>query len=102
MRPEDFNISKDKLKFHSYGENLHDAKLQTKPVGYLKDAFYRFRKNKASIIAAFIIVFLILFAIFGPMITPYKVAYHDETYKNLAPKNELFAKLVFCNGHKYL
>ena len=102
MRPEDFNISKDKLKFHSYGENLHDAKLQTKPVGYLKDAFYRFRKNKASIIAAFIIMFLILFAIFGPMITPYKVAYHDETYKNLAPKNELFAKLGFWNGYKYL
>ena len=102
MRPQDFNISKEQLKFHSTGTNLHDSKLQTKPVSYLKDAMYRFTKNKASILAAFIIMFLILFAIFAPLFTPYNVSYQDEWYKNLAPKSELFSKLGFWDGKKEL
>ena len=102
MKPQDFNISKDKLKFHSIGTELHDAKLQTKPVSYLKDALYRFTKNKASIVAAFIIVILLLFAIFAPMLTPYEVAYQDDYYRNLAPKSALFSKLGFWDGQKYL
>jgi len=100
MKPQDFNISKDKLKFHSTGTNLHDSKLQTKPVSYFKDAMYRFTKNKASILAAFIIMFLILFAIFAPLFTPYEVAYKDEYYKNLAPKSEFFSKLGFWDGQQ--
>ena len=57
MRPEDFNISKEQLTFVENNENIHDKKLDTKPVGYLKDAFNRFKRNKASIVA-FIILFI--------------------------------------------
>ena len=60
MKAKDYVISNEKFKFASNNSNLHDQKLETKPVGYLKDAFYRFRKNKASIVAAIIILFLVL------------------------------------------
>ena len=63
MKPQDFNISSEKLKFRSKDVTLHDTKLETKPVSYFKDALYRFTKNKASIVAAFIIAILIIFAI---------------------------------------
>ena len=63
MRPEDFNISKEKLVFRANDDKIHDLKLDTKPVSYFKDAFYRFSRNKASIVAACIIIFLVLFAI---------------------------------------
>ena len=43
---------------------LHDKKLETKPVGYFKDAMLRFRKNKSSVVAAYIILILVLYAIF--------------------------------------
>ena len=63
MKAKDYNISSEKFQFHSKGENIHDTKLETKPVSYFKDALYRFTKNKASIVAAFIISLLLLFAI---------------------------------------
>ena len=46
---------------------LHDKKLETKPVGYFKDAMLRFRKNKSSVVAAYIILILVLYAIFVPI-----------------------------------
>ena len=93
MKPQDYNISSEKLKFRSKEVVLHDTKLETKPVSYLKDALNRFTKNKASIVAAFIIALLLLFALFGPLFTPYKVKDSDVTYAFALPKNELFYKL---------
>ncbi len=61
---------------------LHDKKLETKPVGYFKDAMIRFCKNKGSVVAAFIILFLVLYAIFVPIFceTTYTRALTDTTY----------------------
>ena len=55
------NIPKEKFKFASGEGRLHDKKLETKPIGYFKDAWLRFKKNKASIVAACIILFIVLF-----------------------------------------
>ena len=93
MKPQDYKISSDKLQFRSQGMELHDTKLETKPISYFRDALNRFTKNKASIIAAFIIAILIVFAIIGPWFTPYQVKYSDTTYAYVLPKNELFYKL---------
>ena len=93
MKAQDYNISSEKFKFRSIGDTIHDKKLETKPVGYFKDAFYRFSRNKGSIVAAFIIGFLVLFAVIGPFLTPYKVNKGDTYYSNVLPRNELFVKL---------
>ncbi|MBO5040067.1 MAG: ABC transporter permease [Clostridia bacterium] len=92
MRAQDYQISKEKFVFHNVDERLHDKKLETKPVSYLQDAFRRFARNKASIVATFIIGFLILFAIFGPMLTPYQVKDKDPNYAYCLPRNEFFYK----------
>ncbi len=75
------------------GENLHDKKLETKPISWFRDAFNRFARNKASIFAGIVIIFLILFAILAPFFTPYTVAYEDATYSSVLPKNKLFYDL---------
>ena len=93
MKAQDYQISSEKFKFRSMDENIHDKKLETKPIGYFKDALYRFTRNKGSIVAAFIIGFLVLFSIFGPLFTPYEVAEKDPYYANVLPKNEFFANL---------
>ena len=98
MKAQDYQISSEKFVFHSHGDNLHDQKLETKPIGYFKDALHRFSKNKGSIFAFFIIVLLVLFAIIGPWFTPYSVAYNDLYYAHVLPKNELVAKLGFWDG----
>lgn len=93
MRAEDYKISTDKFVFHSTDGNLHDNKLETKPVSYFRDALNRFTKNKASIVAFVIIVILVLFAVVAPILSPYTVAYHDGYYKFVLPRNPLFYNL---------
>ena len=61
------HIPKEKFEFAPRGEKIHDKKLDTKPIGYFKDAWIRFRKNKSSVIASMIIIVLVLFAVFAPM-----------------------------------
>ena len=77
MKPEEYVIEKDKFVFADPDRKISDKELATNPVGYFKDALNRFTKNKASIVAFFIIVFLILFALFGPIFTKYTVSYND-------------------------
>ena len=60
------NIPKEKFNFASHEGRLHDKKLETKPIGYLKDAWLRFKKNKSSIVGAWIVIFIVIFAIIGP------------------------------------
>ena len=93
MKAQDYQISSEKFVFHSVGEKIHDKKLDTKPVSYLEDAFRRFARNKASIAAFVIIVILFLFAMVGPLISPYSVSYKDENFSLKVPKLELFYDL---------
>ncbi len=100
MRAQDYQISNEKFVFHNVNERLHDKKLETKPVSYLQDAMRRFARNKASIFATFIIGFLVLFAIVGPLFTPYQVKDQDANYAYALPRNELFYKwgIKFWDG----
>ncbi len=70
-------------------ENLHDQAFETKPISYLRGAFMRFAKNKASIIAAIVIGLLILYAIIVPLVSP--MAYVNETEYPTGFKDPNFA-----------
>ena len=93
MKAQDYQISKEKFVFHVTDGDLHDKKLETKPVTYFRDALNRFAKNKGSILAFGIIVVLVLFAVITPILSPYTVSYHDAYYKFLQPRNEVFYSL---------
>ena len=87
------NLPKDKFVFAQRDGKLTDKKLDTKPVGYFRDAMRRFRKNKSSVVAAIIILILFLFAIIVPLVSDYKPADRDGYYKMLRPKSKLFSWL---------
>ena len=93
MKAQDYQISAEKFKFHVTEGGLHDNKLETKPVSYFRDALNRFTKNKASIVAFVIIVALVFFAIFAPVISPYTVKYADSYYRFVLPKSNLMYNL---------
>ncbi|MBQ2711246.1 MAG: ABC transporter permease [Clostridia bacterium] len=97
------SIPASKFAFASGVDTSHDQKLDTKPVGYFKDAMRRFSRNKASVVAAYIILFLVIFALVGPYLTSatYQNAQVTDSglmrYKFLPPK--LFnAGLGFWDG----
>ncbi len=87
------NIPKEKFRPATGRDMTHDKKLETKPIGYFKDAWLRFRKNKGSVFAFGIIIFLVLFALIVPAISPYTVAYEDTYFRYNYPKNQLCVNL---------
>ena len=90
MKAQDYKISSELFQFHKTDGNIHDTKLETKPMSYFQDALHRFSRNKGSIFAAVIITILVLFAVFGPMLTPYSVIYEDLDYAYALPKIQFF------------
>ncbi len=62
------HIPQEKFEFAQLNANIHDKKLQTKSRGYLQDAFIRFKKNKSSVVAAWIILFIFLYALIVPVL----------------------------------
>jgi oligopeptide transport system permease protein len=93
MKPNEYKISSEKFNFVNNSDKIRDKELSTKPVSYIKDAFSRFKRNKASILAAIIIGVLILFAVIAPMISPYSVSYQDTYFAYALPKNQVFSDL---------
>ena len=70
------SIPKEKFAFAHHGEPISDKKLKDKPIGYFKDAWIRFRKSKASVVAAIIIIGIVLYS----LLTPLLITSHDATF----------------------
>ena len=98
MANNQYNISKEKLEFAPHGEKIFDRKLETKPIGYFKDAWIRFKKNKSSVTAAIIILILVIYAIIVPVFSPFTVETRDGYYATVLPKWDLVAPLGFWDG----
>lgn len=106
MEDKIMQIPKEKFTFVQKDAKLHDKKLDTKPVGFIKDAWNRFKKNKGSVVAACVVLFLILFAIVGPFffdqnyIASYELDKDIKLYKFLDPKISFLDGTGFWDGSK--
>lgn len=92
------NLTAEDFRFAQHADKIRDKKPETKPVGYFRDAWRRFKKNKASIVALCIIVFLILFSIFVPVFSHYDMSFSDPVYRNKIPKNNILAHIGIATG----
>ena len=80
-------IPAEKFRFVQQKEKLHDKALKTKPIGYFKDAWIRFRRNKASVAATVVLAIIILYAILVPFFSVHKLGEKaDATYKKMFPR----------------
>lgn len=79
------HIPQEKFAFAQLNAELKDKKLETKARGYMADALLRFKKNKSSVVAAYIILLLVLFAIVSPLLSPYPIKHMDKIYTNHPP-----------------
>lgn len=93
-------VDKAKLQFARSDERIFDKRLETKPIGYFKDAWIRFRRNASSVTAAVIIILLMLFAIIVPFCTEYDVNFRDPYYACVLPRSKTLSKLGFWDGSK--
>ena len=92
------NIPQEKFAFVQMDEKIHDKELDTKPIGFFQDAMIRFAKNKGSVVCACILLVLVLYAIFGPIVSNYDISEKDEYYSYVLPKLPAGIDLGFWNG----
>ncbi len=84
-------IPKEKFVFVNAGEHLLDKKFDDKPISYFRDAFNRFCKNRASVVAAIIIICIVLFAFITPLL--YTTVPDIETrYAQMGPRSKFLSE----------
>ena len=93
------NIPQEQFEFVNHGERISDKKFEDKPIGYFKDAWIRFRKNKASIVAAIIILLIVVFAFAAPLLTTnFNDTFMDVFYAKKPPRNLALMNIGIADG----
>ena len=93
------HIPQEMFEFANHGERITDKKFDDKPIGYFRDAWIRFCRNKASIIAAIIIVIIVLFAFLTPLLNfRYDATFMDTYYQKMGPRNLTLAQIGVADG----
>ncbi len=87
------SIPQEKFQFVQMDARLHDSKIETKFRSFFADAMLRFRKNKSSVFAAWILLFLVIFSILAPAISPYEITDKDKLYVNCPSYVPAIAKM---------
>ncbi|MCR5296313.1 MAG: ABC transporter permease [Clostridiales bacterium] len=91
-------LSADDFTFVHKGERITDKQFEDKPVSYMKDAWRRFCKNKASVAAAVIIICIVLYAFITPMVSPLNSRFMDSYYSKKAPRTRYISALGILDG----
>jgi oligopeptide transport system permease protein len=96
---EMIHLTADELSFANVDERITDKKFDDKPIGYLKDAWLRFRRNRSSVVAACIILAIFLFAFLTPLINfRYDSRFLDSYYAKKGPRNLALSNVGIADG----
>ena len=95
----EMQIPSELFEFVNHGERIKDKAFEDKPIGYFKDAWIRFRKNKASVVATVIIILVVLYAFLTPLLnTKYDSRFMDSYYAKKAPRIVALRGTGFMDG----
>ena len=87
IEAQDPEIKAEDFTLQQADGSIHEQKFQTKPTTFLKDSLRRFRKNKSSVVASYILGTLVLLSIFVPIFDKNDVSKAaNSAYSNLQPK----------------
>ncbi|QFF98245.1 ABC transporter permease [Psychrobacillus glaciei] len=83
-------------------DSIHSERISKPSLSFWQDAWLRIRKNKAAIVSAFILLFIIVMAFVGPMISPHDGETQTLQHANLPPKVPGLEKLGIFDGYGVL
>lgn len=99
QNPSQFpDIPAEKLRLVQKDRKLFDQKLETKPIGYFKDAWLRFKKDSSAVVAFVLIVILLLFSAIVPALSSMNVSFRDGYYRKVLPKLPFLEGSGFWDG----
>lgn len=89
--------------FEPVAESLiGDETFQTKPIGFFKDAFIRFTKNKVSVLSFWLIVIVIALSIFAPFFNRYSYIEQYINLRDMPPRIPVLEKFGIADGTRLL
>ncbi len=77
---------------------IFDQKIEGEAIGFFKDAWIRFKKDKSAIAALIIIVLIVFMAIFGPMFSPYGFREQHTEFGTLPPRVPVLENFGIFDG----
>ena len=92
------DIPAEKLRLVQKDRKLFDQKLETKSIGYFRDAWLRFKKDRSAVVAFVLIVILLLFSIIVPAVSSMNVTFRDGYYRKVTPKLPFLSGAGFWDG----
>lgn len=95
-------LTAEDFQFVQVDEKIYDQKFEGKPIGFFMDAWLRFKQNKASVIAAIIIIFIVLMAIFAPMFARYGYREMHTSFGLLPPRIPVLEDFGIFDGSKVI
>lgn len=98
------DIPPDKFRLVGIRDTDKIEEYEHKSIGYFKDAWNRFKKNKASILALVIIICILLFAMLTPIAQfSHPIDFLDPYYAKMGPRVEWLRNRfgVLDGGRKY-
>lgn len=92
----------DDFELLQLDRELKDARFETQPIGFFKDAAIRLCHNGAALAALVLILLVIFMAAFGPGMNKY--GYNDQyiDYVNMPPKIPFLAQFGIADGSRVL
>ena len=100
--PDVEKISQEKIEagmFQRVSDGaIYDQAIEGEAIGFFKDAWLRFKKNKSSVVAGIIILFIIFMAIFGPMMSPYSFREQHTQFGTLPPRIPILENFGIFDG----
>lgn len=77
-------------RFKFLEDNAEDIEIARPSLTYWQDAWRRLKKHKLAMLGVVVIILVLLFGLFGPMITPYSYSDQSNDFRNLPPRLEVF------------
>lgn len=100
--PSRLDIPKEKLRLVNRDIESDGDAIAGESIGFFKDAFLRFAKNRASMLALLGVVFVLLMALLAPVFSPYGYNDQDPAQANLPAKMPGLEKLGILDGSRWL
>jgi oligopeptide transport system permease protein len=98
------NMDKSKFVLVNAKDQHQDKPLKTKEIGYYRDSWNRFKKNKGAFFAFYIIAFILLFVGIGPSLKSYDLPTTNPNqsirFAYLEPKIPIIENLGLFNGRR--
>lgn len=80
------------------GDKIFDQNIEGEAIGFFKDAYLRFKKNKAAIVSMWIILLIVFMAILGPMMSPYHFREQHTSFGTLPPRIPILENFGIADG----